>query len=297
VERYIKWSLVAPFLLGIETGKPMNDQWKAIVSEALTRGVKESKGAVPGAKLRQLIAETAVQHGHVYPPAGFENKSFGEFLKFFDSILVVLRRKAQDTLVAPSDQPTLLINDSGSSLPQLRIDIFEAFTHIARPPDRKEPWYDKTRDDILWLNPEDPKDEATMVPVTPGTKERELEDRRTFAESSEIDPGTRVSLLRSLEEGGQSVLWAFAQIIRSARLSRKWHVFRFRQLTARIRAWCEVFQVSWREEWLVTGEEVVQRISDTATATALASETNGRDFRRGRSASDFSSSGHCLEAY
>src|ERR1700679_785111 len=122
----------------------MSDVWSQIVAEALKRGLEVSKGAIPGAKLRQLIARIAPQYGEQYPPAGHEDAKLGAFLNRFNSLLLVLRRDGQDILVAPVDKPQLLdIAESGQGQTQLRDDIFEAFTHISRESSPLEPWYER----------------------------------------------------------------------------------------------------------------------------------------------------------
>jgi hypothetical protein len=82
----------------------MSDVWQQIVAEALNEGVRISRGAVPGAKLRQLIARAAEKYGEKYPPAGRENEKFGDFLNEFGSLLITLRRDGQDILVAPPNE-------------------------------------------------------------------------------------------------------------------------------------------------------------------------------------------------
>jgi len=244
--------------------------WGKIVSEALQRGIRESKGAVPGAKLRQLITRAAVENGTRYPIEGFEGERFSDFLKRFDSALVVLKRRSQDLLVAPAAQPELL-NESSSSVGQvvIRSDLFAAFTRISRGIPPKEPWYDKTRDSISWLETDSPKDEASLVRIPGATQAQEIADRLAFAQSEGIEPGTRDSLLRALGEGGQSVLWGFSQVIRSAGLSRRWHVFRFHELTKRIRTWCEQNAITWREDWIVAADEKPQGALGDAPMVAI----------------------------
>jgi hypothetical protein len=242
----------------------MDEQlWRKIVSEALERGIKESKGAVAGAKLRQLVSQAAVQNGTKYPLEGFEEERFSDFLKRFNSILLVLKRKSQDLLVAPAAQPELLSDLSSSDKHAvIRADLFTAFTRIGRGNPPKEPWYDRTRDTIVWLEPDAPIDEASLVRIPAATQEQEVSDRKAFVQSEGIEPGTRDSLLHALEESGQSsVLWGFSQVIRSSRLSRKWHVFRFQELTKRIRAWCEQDAIVWRDDWIVAVDERSQEAS------------------------------------
>ena len=249
----------------------MKELWQPIIAEALERGVRESKGPVPGAKLRQIVAHTAVQKGLKYPPEGFESETFGEFLRRFDSAVLVLRRKSQDFLVAPATQPELLARGSSGSLPQLRSDIFDAFTRIPKPPDFISPWYNRLSDTIIWLSPHDPKDSESLASITPASIEQEVADRKIFAQLPEIGEEVRENLLESIKNHGQSVLWAFAQVVRSAGLSRKWHVFRFQQLNSRIRAWSEAQQIAWREDWLVATEESADPLSGGIETSELRS--------------------------
>ena len=128
----------------------MNENWQEIVKKALEIGLKTSKGAVPGAKFRQIIARIAREENELFPPTGHENERFRDFLVHFSSILTVLQRDGQDILVAPFDKPELLTtSDTGQT--QLREDIFEAFTHIPRESPPKEPWYERNTDKIKWV--------------------------------------------------------------------------------------------------------------------------------------------------
>jgi hypothetical protein len=67
----------------------MNEAWNEIVAEARATGVKTSSGPVPGAKLRELVAKSARRRELDYPPVGHEEESFSDFLKHFDSIVLV----------------------------------------------------------------------------------------------------------------------------------------------------------------------------------------------------------------
>src|SRR5579862_3847728 len=91
----------------------MDKAWEQIVAEALAAGLNTSKGPVPGAKLRELVARSAQSRNLKYPPDGYEQESFGDFLKHFDSIVLVRRRKGKDLLSAPADKPELLAESAG----------------------------------------------------------------------------------------------------------------------------------------------------------------------------------------
>lgn len=251
----------------------MDDVWNEIMTEALERGVRESQGrAVAGAKLRQLVNHVASQRNVSYPPLGFESTNFSEFLKHFDSILIVLRRRAQDILVAPAVQPELLMGLSGAGTqPQIRVDIFNAFTRIPRETDPRLPWYEPAQDRILWLSQEDAETNATLIPIPPASRDQEIADRRAFTDALQVEQGVRDGLRRVLEEAGSSVLWSFSQIVRSSQLSRKWHEYRFQLVTSRIRRWREAQHIPWQDNWLVAPSDSSSD-SQVEAAVELASE-------------------------
>jgi hypothetical protein len=234
---------------------PVSDIWNTIVEEALKRGLETSEGAVPGAKLRQLVARLAVQHGVGYPPAGYEDEKFGDFLKRFDSQLVVLRREGQDFLVAPADMPELL-NGPGDRVAQLRADIFEAFTRIPRGSPPLLPWYATNTDTIEWIAEDDEHDLGRLTRIPHVALVQELRDREEFSRSSEIQEEVRVRLLAAL--GAHSALGAFSAELRAHGLARKWHFHRLRAVIGRIKAWCETEHIRWRDEWLGSSDRSPQ---------------------------------------
>jgi hypothetical protein len=245
----------------------MDEIWTQIVTEALERGLRQTKGRpVPGAKLRKLVGSVAAQHAQTYPPAAFEGSSFSDFLKACDSILIVLKRPAQDLLVAPIEQPELLLNTSErGSRAEIRPDVFDAFTRIPREGDTKSSWYDSEHDQFLWLDAEEAGKNDTLVPGPRASREQEIADRRSFVDTS-VQPGeTREALLRTLTETGNSGLWAFSNVLRTSGLSRKWHEFRFQRLTGRIRTWSEHARQVWREDWLVAGVSITSRKPESVT--------------------------------
>lgn len=269
----------------------MDDVWNEIVTEALERGVRESKGrAVAGAKLRQLVNHVASQRNISYPPLGFESTNFSEFLKHFDSILIVLRRRAQDILVAPAGQPELLMGLSGAGIqPQIRVDIFNAFTRIPRETDPRLPWYEPVQDRILWLSQEEGETNATLIPMPPASRDQEIADRRAFTDALQVEQGVRDGLRRVLEEAGSSVLWSFSQIVRSSQLSRKWHEYRFQLVTSRIRRWSEAQHIPWQDNWLVAPsdsssdsqvEAAVELASEKTSLKELLSSLDEEDLKR-----------------
>jgi hypothetical protein len=132
-------------------------------------GLETSDGPVPGAKLRELVARIAPKHGVNYPPPGHESEKFGDFLKQFNSSLILLRREGQDLLVAPSDMPQLL-QRSGNTYAQIRDDIFEAFTRIPRGSLPRQPWYVRDADTIEWLAENEKPDASRFARIPPATR-------------------------------------------------------------------------------------------------------------------------------
>jgi hypothetical protein len=161
----------------------MDEVWNAVVAEALKRGIESSDGAVPGAKLRELTARIAPKHGVSYPPPGRESEKFGDFLKQFNSSLIVLRREGQDLLVAPSDMPQLL-DRPGNTYAKIRDDLFEALTRIPRGTPPQQPWYVRDTDTIEWLAENENPDGTRFVRIPPTTLDQEVSDRRAFSLSS-----------------------------------------------------------------------------------------------------------------
>lgn len=243
----------------------MEDIWSTIVDEALKRGLATSEGAVPGAKFRQLVARTASQHDLSYPPSGYEDEKFGDFLKRFNSKLVVLRREGQDLLVAPVDKPELL-DRPGDGVAQLRPDIFEAFTRIPQGSPPSQPWYAKDTDSIEWLAEDQKLDLGRLTRIPPATMAQELRDREEFSRSSEIQDEVRDRLLAAL--GAHSALGSFSLELRAHGLARKWHFHRLRAVIGRIRAWCEAEHVQWRDDWMDASDKRIQNAGVRAASMA-----------------------------
>jgi hypothetical protein len=272
VEEFTKWSLLGS-IFTLRSIWAMDEVWNAVVAEALERGVRESGGrAVSGAKLRQLVAQIATHRGASYPPPGFESINFAEFLRYFDSILIVLRRRAQDILVAPVTRPELLIGQSGSgSQTQIRDDIFNAFTRIPREDDPRIPWYDSGHDRFVWFPRDEDQADPALIAVPPASREQEIADRTSFVDSLELNQEIIDSLRKALTGSGNSALWYFSQILRDAQLSKRWHEFRFHLITSRIRRWSEEKRVPWRDNWLIAGSDL-SGDAQVATAVETASE-------------------------
>ena len=254
----------------------MEEAWTAVVGEALERGIKESGGrAVSGAKLRQLVAHVAAPYGVSYPPAGFESVSFSEFLKHFDSKVIVLRRRAQDILVAPVSRPELLVipNNSGSQT-QIRDDVFSAFVRIPREGDEKVPWYELAKDRFAWLPRIEGEASPGFVAVTPATMDEEMADRAAFINSLDLAPEIRETLSKALQGSGSSRLWHFSQLLREAQLSKKWHEYRFNLIATRIRRWSETHNIPWQDNWLVAPTSSIDD-SNKAADAEISSEREG----------------------
>ena len=93
--------------------------------------------------------------------------------------------------------------------------------------------------------------------------DQELQDRKEFTQSSEIDSQTKDRLFDTLQV--HSALWAFSRTIKENGLSHKWHLFRFSRVISRIRSWCEREGIEWREDWLRSMAD--QRSRDLPIAT------------------------------
>jgi hypothetical protein len=228
----------------------MDETWKQIVAEALQAGLKTSSGPVPGAKLRELIVKAASSHNLQYPPSGHEQESFGDFLKHFDSIVIVRRRKARDLLAAPADMPQLLAEATEGGETLIREDIFEAFTRIPRGVPPAEPWYVLSDDTIAWLLPAELSGSGEMVKIPAATLDQELSERKSFIQSAEIAQEIKGRIAESLD--AHSGLGSFSKLIKAHGLAQTWHRHRFQIVVRRIKAWCATTGVPWREEWVVS---------------------------------------------
>jgi hypothetical protein len=249
----------------------MDDNWQEIIKKALELGIQTSRGAVPGAKLRQIIARTAPEYKERYPPEGHESEKFRDFLGRFGSLLTVLPRDGQDILVVPIDKPELL-NTSDTGQTEIREDLFEAFTHIPRESPPREPWYERNTDKIRWATANEALLPMEFAKIPPATLEQELEDRRSFASSPEIDSQIRDSLLATLQD--HAALWAFSRIVKERGLSHKWHFSRFRALVSRIRTWCTNEHIQWREDWLCSTTGQPSRVKSLRISDLLDGPQN-----------------------
>jgi hypothetical protein len=255
------------FLLKRDT---MDAFWRDVLIEALDRGVEQTRGPVAGAKLRQLVTAAAEARGLLFPPEGSEQEKFADFLKRFDSDLVVLRRKGRDLLVAPIASANLLLEESTSDSAQLRSDVFNAFTQIPKVNPKELPWYVPATDRFMWVVEGTAVDETQLKSVPPATRNEEISDRQAFLDSASIDEATRNTIAQTLAT--QSALWAFSQSIRTRGLAKKWHSFRFQRIVSRIRRWCQAVNVPWRESWISESDAM-----DSDDSQKLPSEPNQRE--------------------
>jgi hypothetical protein len=251
----------------------MDEIWNEVVAEALTRGLETSDGAVPGAKLRELVARVAPKHGVSYPPPGREDEKFADFLKQFGSSVIVLRREGQDLLVAPSDAPQLL-DRSANVYAQIRDDIFEAFTRIPKGSSPRQPWYARDTDTIEWLTEDENPAGVRFVRIPVATLDQELSDRRAFLLSPGIEKDVQDKLLGTLT--AHSALGSFSAVLRAHGLARKWHFYRFSEVVRRIKKWCESEKVPWRDEWITPVNQHSK--ADAAAAPPASTEARRTSF-------------------
>ena len=248
----------------------MDEIWNEVVAEALKRGLETSDGAVPGAKLRELVARIAPKHGVSYPLPGREDEKFADFLKQFSSSVIVLRREGQDLLVAPSDAPQLL-DRSANVYAQIRDDIFEAFTRIPKGSSPRQAWYARDTDTIEWLTEDENPAGVRFVRIPAATLDQELSDRRAFSLSPGIEKDVQDKLLGTLT--AHSALGSFSAVLRAYGLARKWHFYRFSEVVRRIKKWCESEKVLWRDEWLTP-------VNQHSKADAVAAPSASTEARR-----------------
>ena len=249
--------------------------WLDIVTEALQKGLILSTGALPGAKFRELIADCAKKRGLVYPPTENPNEKFGDFLKRFDSVLIVWRRERQDFLVVPADKPELLADVQALRPARLREDIFEAFTRVSRENPPKYPWYEPDADAVKWLTIDESQSIARLVKMPSPSQSEEVEDRRSFVTSPALSDHKDV-LLSTL--GDHSALWAFSKAIKERGLGRKWHLYRFQLIVRKLKQWCASEHVEWRDEWI--GQAPPHVISSKFDQTADATSDQRKLFER-----------------
>lgn len=224
------------------------DVWQTIVAESLEKALQVTRGRpVPGSRLRQIVATIARKHGEQYPAPDNDAQKFGDFLKQFSSLLIVLRRTGSDFLVAPADRPDLLAGEQEDRYAFVRDDVFEAFTRVPRESPPKEAWYDKDDDKFNWIQADGLIDTGRLIKVPGRTQDEEIEERRAFAMLPQYEK-IQDDLLATLSE--HAAFWAFSRAIKERGLGRNWHLFRMQAVVKRIRLWCEQQQIPWRDEWL-----------------------------------------------
>lgn len=238
-------------------GMANDEQWGIILKEALDECIKTSNSAVPGAKLRETLSRVAQKNGETYPPVG--GGSFGNFLKKYPNIVAVRKRLGQDILIAPHDQPDLLIIPGATadkSQSGIRRDLFEAFTFVKNS---SAPWYNTASDSVEWLpagNP-DPND-STLKKIPAVTLSDAIDDRKKFIETLE-NSAWQTALHSSLTDVNS--LSAFSKCIVKLGLLPDWHKFRLTILTQRISDWVKAAGIEWKDAWLTTslrGEDTLQ---------------------------------------
>lgn len=233
--------------------------WSSVVKDALTRSMKRSHSAVPGAKLRQAVARAAADVGLAYPPLGQPSVTFSEFLHHFPDLVAVLKRPGQDILVAPASSPELLVEHpaaTDSSLPGIRRDMFTAFTIV---PDAAKAWYNAEQDRIEWRT--EPPSSNGWIEVPSPTAEQALADRREFAQT--LDEASKERLLSALD--GPKALADFAGEVRTNGLQPQWHQFRVKLVTERIAQWSQAAGIAWRDAWITTSTSGKSAPAQTAS--------------------------------
>ncbi len=245
------------------------EAWRDVVREAVNRGVARG-GAVPGSRLRVLVAAVAVEKGLQYPPDDSPEITFAQFLSRYPDLAVVRHRPKQDMLVAPASQPELLVEpprvaESGP-LPGIRRDLFDSFTRLSTS---IRAWYVPDDDSIIWRAPTTPPESQTWVAIPQPTIQQAIDVRQRFAESIS-DLTLKHSLLAAI--GSAKPLVEFTNAVRLAGLQRDWHRFRTSTLVEHMKGWAREAGVSWRDSWITvaSGEDPY---SARALAPSRAAET------------------------
>lgn len=218
--------------------------WEQIIKQALDEGVQASSGAVPGARLRQIIARLAEAAGLTFPPD--PDQPFSKFLEQYPDIALVQRRPGRDTLVVPAKNAELLIAPAADQTLILRTDLFEALTRlpIAGKPG---PIYHRHADGVFWGVPDDlTSDDAVPMPVS--TLEQSIQDRSGFVSHPRVPHEVRPILQQSLLD--QKPLKMFSEAVRSHGLARYWHQYRVDLIIKRLRAWSQEHNIPWGQTWL-----------------------------------------------
>lgn len=246
--------------------------WTEILREATERAVKEIGGAVPGARLRQLINTLASNKGRGFPPDDFAPpKKFRDFLSYFESkkVIVTRVRDGQDMLVAPADSHSLLVEKSRITDPggaAFRKDLFLAFTRISThgflylgSQDRFEQSLSSTHDA-----------DGYQIQVPPVTVDQSIKDRQEFCDEIE-DQKLSGTLRQSLNSHDPAALRVFGEKVRESGLQVQWHRFRIRLLEQRIRAWANNAGIDWQAAWWSHQDAGSSRHDDTPDAQAQLS--------------------------
>jgi hypothetical protein len=227
--------------------------WAPVVTAAFNDYLTNKSGgrvtAIPAAPLKPLVARRAAEVGLQFPPEGYENRKFVEFLDSVPSAVSTRRRAGQDVLVAPTDRQDLLDVDvalqteSNRDRSALRGDVFRAFTKIPRA--GRQHWYSRAQDAFIELDAA--HSDPSLIPVPSETIEGALADRTSFADSLPDDI-RRSPLIEALREPS-TALGDFTRKVKELRLERAWHMFRLNRLSQKVRTWGAEHQVEWSPSW------------------------------------------------
>jgi hypothetical protein len=227
----------------------MSQNWEQVIAVALDRGVVEASGAVPGARLRQIIVQVAKEAGLEFPPVA--NQPLGKFLDQYPSVALVQRRPGADMLVVPAQRAELLTQSPGDLRAfVLRSDLFEALTMIPKQ-GKDKPVYHMHTDEVIWLAASDLLSE-NAVPMPTATLDQAILDRKEFAASVSVpQKEVREILTKCLSEN--KPLRSFSEALRAHGLARAWHHFRMGLVVKRLQQWGQEHSIPWGANWLRDG--------------------------------------------
>lgn len=226
----------------------MDADWQRIIAEVLEQEVQRSGGAVPGAKLRTLVARKAQDLGLGFPPP--EMRTFSSFVEGFSSSFIVQRRPGQDVLVAPATEPEALTKKpeqtESSGAARLRQDLFNALTRIPTNGGPR-PYYEPSTDAVQW---EESLIDSKWIALPSSSLEEEIGVRRRFAteQSEEIAQDLAACLTSS------TPLREFTAKLHEHRLVLDWHQFRLKDLVLRLKEWASQHGLEWGSTWVETTE-------------------------------------------
>ncbi len=221
--------------------------WADVFQKAFKIAWEGQPRPVPGAKFRQLVAKIVVESGEVFPPP--KSGKFSKFLGNFPEMLLLQSHPGEDVLVVPADRPDLLASGKGLS-GRVRSDLFSALTKFS-PSSSSAFYFNPELDAVVEIKSGDVVPSGVIqLPAT--TFEGEVDIRKKFAVSADIDENSRAELIRALD--ASRPLTSFSAVIKTHGLSKVWHRYRVSVVVEKLRLWTAENEIPWNTSWLVDAE-------------------------------------------